>query len=109
MTRPKADTDPWLTDPVSRDREVSKSVVYGLRTITSLLRGIRDDSVLTQQSMQREIRELRQEVIDLWQANADMRGKQPARRTDFEACPEGVCSLPGGHQGNHRASIRRAI
>lgn len=106
MTRPKADSDPWLTDMVTRDREVAKTVVYGFRTIISLLRGIRDETAANQTAMQREIRELRQEVIDLY---SEVRKGQPVKRSpSFVGCPKPECSLPDGHPGNHRAFIRRA-
>jgi hypothetical protein len=92
---------------VTRDREIAKSVVYGLRTIISLLRGIRDELADEQATMRRDIRELRQEVIDLWEAGVRRDGIAPPKTTSYEACENTYCALPFGHSGNHRPSLRR--
>lgn len=107
MTRPKADSDGWLTDPVSRDREVSKAVVSGFRTIISLLRAIRDEQAESR-ALQVELRETRQEVRDLWEQLSRSQVKTPShfRTNDYPSCDEDRCSLPEGHLGNHRGSLR---
>jgi hypothetical protein len=104
MTRPKADSDPWLTDPIARDRVVAGTVVKGIRQIIVELRNIRDDldeSISLRnrlQDLEEDFRDFRMQVgqsIDL------PAGSYPTYA--FEPCEQEVCSLPRGHRGNHRA------
>lgn len=108
MTRPKADSDPWLTDPVSRDREVSKAVVYGLRTIISLLRAIRDEQADESRVLRAELRNTQADIRDIWEYVATGGPTPPAlaTRPPYPRCGVEGCSLPDGHFGNHRGSVR---
>lgn len=97
---------------VSRDREIAKTVVYGIRTIISLLRGIRDEIATENAELRREIRESRQETRDLWEqlARQGMTSRPKPSRKGFEfGCEIESCSLPAGHAGNHRGSLRTEI
>jgi len=106
MTRPKADSDPWLTDPISRDRVVAKATVHGIREILVTLREIRDDLGRTR-ALEAENREIRGELRDLWAAVRQQKGFVPQPRPQmFPPCEREQCVLPEGHPGNHRASIR---
>ena len=106
MTRPKADADPWLTDPIARDKVVAKTVVAGIREIITLLRAIRDEAAETK-ALRAENQELRAEMSDLWRSMVGISGSSPSRRIDpYERCNIGHCALPDGHPGNHRGSVR---
>src|SRR4029077_8168929 len=105
MTRPKGDSDPWLTDPISRDRVIAKTVVEGMHTIISLLRGIREDLGETR-ALRDENRQMRAEIHDLWIALNGVGASAPRKRADYNECMSAGCSLPDGHLGNHRGSIR---
>lgn len=106
MTRPKADADGWLTDPISRDRVIANVVVKGIREIITLLRAMRDEQAVTR-ALEQENRELRGEIQDLWQAvHAQAGARLPTHKPLWEACPWSGCSLPSGHPGNHRGSLR---
>jgi hypothetical protein len=91
---------------VSRDREIAKTVVYGMRTIIGLLRDIRDD-LAAREAYEDEIRSLRAQITDLSEAVSKSRGNSgPSRERDYSVCLIRGCSLPQGHWGNHRGSIR---
>lgn len=107
MTRPKADADGWLTDPISRDRAIAKVVVEGIREIIILLRAMRDERAVTT-ALETENRELRREVHDLWLAVHAQGISPPARRQTWPPCEVEYCALPEGHPGNHRGSVRSA-
>lgn len=113
MTRPKADADPWLTDPVSRDKVIAKTVVEGMRTIIGLLRTIRDENAANR-AILAENRSLREDIGDLQRELALLRGlidgtsehRRPRHRTaSYVPCSNESCSLPVGHPGNHRGSV----
>jgi hypothetical protein len=110
MTRPKGDTDPWLTDPISRDRVIAKTVVEGMRTIISLLRGIRDE-MAEDRAYRAENSELRAQLADLQEQIDEYRAIKPPlmigkyRTAPYMQCENEDCSLPLGHRGNHRGSL----
>jgi hypothetical protein len=105
MTRPKADSDPWLTDMVSRDREIAKTVVYGIREIVVLLRGIRDGQAEEIKTLTRENARLRNELIDAYRSYARPQTTKAAI-SDFPTCEAQGCALPQGHFEAHRGSIK---
>lgn len=108
MTRPKADSDGWITDPIARDRVVAKTVVEGIRQIVRELRAIRDELGETR-ALREENRELRTEVHDLWLAHyAQGGGAVPKPKSQWPACEVEYCALPDGHPGAHRGSVRSA-
>lgn len=107
MTRPKADSDPWLTDPISRDRVIAKTTVEGIRTIISLLRGIRDE-IDESRALRQEVREMRKEMVGLTSALLSANIPLPERARGYEACPASGCALPSGHSDPHRPSTRDA-
>ena len=106
MTRPKADTDPWLTDPVSRDRVIAKTVVEGFRQIILLLRGIREDALEENRQLRHENAQLRDDLMEMYRTRTTPM-PPPIRHTDLALCLTTGCALPEGHPGNHRGSIRR--
>lgn len=104
MTRPKADADGWILDPIARDRIVAKEVVYGIRQMTLLLRGIRDDMVESR-ALRDRIEELETEVRDVRSEMASLRagsGGQRVTTQRWTPCSDPQCSLPSGHTDNHR-------
>lgn len=105
MTRPKGDSDPWLTDPIARDKVVAKTVVAGIREVIVLLRAIRDEGAETR-ALRAENRELRDEIRQLWQVQAGVPLTQTQRQRDWPQCEEARCSLPAGHSGNHRGAVQ---
>ena len=112
MTRPKADSDPWLTDPISRDRVIAKTVVEGMRSIIGLLRTIRDENSLAKafadenRDLRAQLQELREEVTLLRSAQVPhFKGGSRYAVYPYTKCPDERCSLPVGHLGNHRGSI----
>lgn len=108
MTRPKADSDPWLTDMVTRDREVAKTVVYGFRTIISLLRDIRDVLGEESRASRTERQQMREEMAEMYRQikSLSQNSGSRVRAMPFEACDHARCSLPKGHLGNHRGFLR---
>lgn len=104
MTRPKADSDPWLTDPISRDRVIAKTVVEGMRTIITLLRGIRDQMDETR-SLREENRILRSEMADLARAVTMAGLPVPHKPREYPECEIPGCALPFGHNDPHRPSL----
>lgn len=106
MTRPRADSDGWLTDPISRDRIIAKTVVSGIREIIGLLRAMRDEQAETR-ALREENRELRREVHDLWTAvQPHTDSVTPKAVFGYNVCAMEGCALPDGHSGNHRGSMR---
>ncbi len=112
MTRAKADSDPWLTDMVSRDREIAKTVVYGIREIIQLLRGIRDDLNQERASLLRENARLRDEISEAYREHAGRDSVRPVtfdkRGPGFVSCEAHGCPLPMGHDEPHRGSLAAA-
>lgn len=107
MTRPRADSDGWLTDPISRDRVIAKAVVDGLRNITVLLRDIRNDLTATNLEMRVEMRMMREDLYDLRRRVGVVPDAPPKVSGDsWEHCSIVGCSLPVGHYGAHRGSRR---
>lgn len=125
MTRPKADTDAWLLDPITRDRQVANSVVRGIRTIEVLLRGIRDDldesrtlraevSALMERSAYNEARA--EALLDLIEGSHSIAPEAKGRARelvrgrsaafDFAPCEIAFCGLPSGHRDPHRPRQR---
>jgi uncharacterized membrane protein len=90
---------------VSRDREIAKTVVYGIRTIISLLREIRDELGARRQ-YEDEIRALHSRIGDLSDAVARSHSGVGRESRRYTSCDVRGCSLPKGHLGNHRGSIR---
>jgi hypothetical protein len=126
VTRPKADEDGWLTDPISRDRVIAEAVVRGMRNIELLLRGIRDDAITAYREVHEEIREVRDNVErDRWRTQtlleiiAESPSVDPALRARaaealpqsakmrFTPCPNHSCALPSGHTDPHRPRVAR--
>lgn len=103
MTRPKADSDGWLTDPISRDRAIAKAVVEGLSEIKMLLRGIRSD-LDESLGMRQAMREVEDEVRDLRMALATSVGPPRERDLGYIKCLTPMCILPVGHNGGHQPS-----
>ena len=103
MTRKKADEDPWLTDPISRDRVIAKTVVEGMHSIIQLLRGIRND-LDESRALRDDIRRLEGHVRDLEAELALSRpnGARIRSAPSFEPCPKVGCGLPSGHTDPHR-------
>lgn len=108
MTRPKADSDPWLTDPISRDRVIAKTVVEGMRTIIGLLRDIRDSAGETNRVLLRENQMLREQLIEAYRQTNSSPVVKPPRR-DYPPCEKVGCPLPLGHSDPHRGSLRSAV
>ena len=106
MTRPKADSDPWLTDPVSRDRVIAKTVVMGIREITVLLRGIRDGQADEARALRRDNARLRNDLIAAYRELAQVRSGEHQDRPDFPPCEKEGCPLPRDHFEPHRGSLR---
>lgn len=105
MTRPKADSDPWLTDPVSRDRVIAKTVVSGIREITVLLRGIRDGQAEEIRTLRRENTRLRGDLIAAYRESAHL---SAGHKVDpgFPPCEKEGCALPLDHFEPHLGSLR---
>ena len=105
VTRPKADADPWLSDMVAREREVSRTVVYGIRTVISLLREIRDNAAEESRALRRENAQLRDDFIAF---QRQMLGTTATtHRPLLPPCDDPRCGLPLGHPGNHRGSLKK--
>ena len=111
MTRPKADSDPWLTDPVTRDKHVAKIVVEGMRTIINQLRAIRDE-IAESRAYREENQQLQGHIGDLEERIARLEaGREPVHTGKYRIAPymkfeDERCSLPLGHLGNHKGSLQ---
>lgn len=106
MTRPRADSEGWLTDPISRDRTIAKTVVEGIHQIITLLRGIRAD-LDESKALREDIRRLEGRLRDIEVEFAAQRPSGPlrGRRLDYESCPKPGCGLPSGHTDAHRPRV----
>lgn len=91
---------------VSRDREIAKTVVYGIREIISLLRSIRDGQAEEVKSLTRENRRLQEELIAVYRRQESMAPVARDLHRDFPPCERAGCSLPEGHFEPHRGSLR---
>lgn len=111
MTRPRADSDPWLTDMVSRDKEIAKTVVYGIRTIITLLRDIKDGQAEEARILRQENARLRDDLLEAYRAASSMppSPREIRRANDVPPCEMAECSLPLGHFDAHRGKIARAV
>jgi hypothetical protein len=106
LTRPKADSDPWLTDPVSRDRVIAKTVVSGMREIIVLLRGIRDGQADEIRALRRDNAHLRTDLIAAYRELAQVKSSPNHVDPGYPPCEKEGCPLPRDHYEPHRGSLR---